>query len=135
MIRFQRVGRKNDPSFRVVVLEKARSPKAGAPLARVGSYNPKTKAFSVDADGIKNWIANGAQISPSLHNLLVTKGILAGKKINVLPKKTPPVKEQEAGAGTTTPVAQNAEEPEAVAQTAESSEAVPAKEKAETPTA
>jgi len=98
MIRFQRIGRTNDPAFRIVVLEKERSPKAGNPLEVVGTYNPKTKAFTVKADEIKGWINKGAQVSPSLHNLLVSKGILEGKKINVLPKKTytPPVVEAPA---------------------------------------
>lgn len=89
MIRFQRIGRKNDPSFRMLVLEKTSSPKAGTYVEQVGTYNPKTKAFNADGEKIKGWIAKGAQVSPSLHNLLITKGILEGKKINVLPLKTP----------------------------------------------
>ncbi len=93
MIRFQRIGRKNDPAFRIVVLEKARSPKAGRPFAQVGTYNPKTKAFNADADAIKEWMGKGAQLSPSLHNLLIAKKVRVGKKINVLPKKSPPPSE------------------------------------------
>jgi small subunit ribosomal protein S16 len=88
MIRFQRIGRTNDPAFRIVVLEKERSPKAGNPLELVGTYNPKTKAFTVKEDRIKEWMSKGAQVSPSLHNLLLNKGVITGKKINVLPKKT-----------------------------------------------
>ena len=88
MIRFQRIGRTNDPAFRIVVLEKARSPKAGNPLEILGTYNPKTKAVTLKEDAIKAWITKGAQVSPSLHNLLLNKGVLTGKKINVLPKKT-----------------------------------------------
>jgi small subunit ribosomal protein S16 len=88
MIRFQRIGRTNDPAFRIVVLEKARSPKAGNPLELVGTYNPKTKAFTIKEDRVKYWISMGAQPSPSLHNLLLAKGMRTGKKINVLPKKT-----------------------------------------------
>jgi small subunit ribosomal protein S16 len=95
-IRFQRAGRKNDPSFRIVVLEKARSPKAGNPLEVVGSYHPKTKHTVINADKIKHWMSKGAQVSGTLNNLLVTKGIIQGKKINVLGKKTPIKKEEEA---------------------------------------
>jgi small subunit ribosomal protein S16 len=97
-IRFQRRGRKNDASFRIVVLEKARSPKAGNPLQVLGSYNPKTKHTVIDGDSIKHWISKGAELSGTVNNLLITKGIIQGKKINVLGKKTAPKKEEEAKA-------------------------------------
>jgi small subunit ribosomal protein S16 len=80
MIRFQRIGRKNDPSFRMVVLEKTASPKAGTYADLVGTYHPKTKAFQADGEKIKGWMAKGAQLSPSLQNLLIAKGIIEGKK-------------------------------------------------------
>ena len=80
MIRFQRIGRKNDPAFRMLVLEKTSGPKAGTYVDHVGSYNPKTKQFSADGEKIKGWMAKGAQVSPSLMNLLITKGVLEGKK-------------------------------------------------------
>lgn len=80
MIRFQRIGRKNDPAFRMVVLEKASGPKAGTYVEQVGTYNPKTKAFTANAESIKGWIGKGAQVSPSLMNLLIEKGVLEGKK-------------------------------------------------------
>ena len=95
MIRFQRIGRKNDPAFRIVVTEKTAGPKAGNYVDLVGTYNPKTKAFTADADRIKSWIEKGAQVSPSLMNLLITKGLVEGKKVNVLPKKAPIKKEGE----------------------------------------
>jgi len=34
-------------------------------------------------------MANGAQLSDTVHNFLVEKKVITGKKINVLPKKTP----------------------------------------------
>ena len=87
MIRFQRIGRKNDPAFRIVVLEKTAGPKAGKYVALVGIYNPKTKATNVQAEQIKDWVAKGAQISPSVMNLLITKGVYTGKKTQVISKK------------------------------------------------
>lgn len=80
MIRFQRIGRKNDAAFRMAVLPKTAGPKAGKYVDLVGTYNPKTKAVTVDAEKIKGWVAKGAQVSPSLHNLLVAKGVLEGPK-------------------------------------------------------
>lgn len=88
MIRLQRIGRKNDPAFRILVLEKTSSPKAGSYTDLLGTYNPKTKAFTVNADRLKDWMGKGAQVSPSLHNLLIDKGVLEGKKTaDVVSKK------------------------------------------------
>lgn len=86
MIRLQRIGRKNDPSFRMLVLEKTASPKAGTYTDLVGTYNPKTKAFTADIEKIKDWMSRGAQLSPSLANLLVDKGLIEGKKQAVIAK-------------------------------------------------
>ena len=84
-IRLKRTGRTNDPAFKIVVGETTYSPKSGKHFAYLGSYNPKTKSFIVDADAVKGWIAKGAQLSDTVHNLFLSKGIIEGKKINVLP--------------------------------------------------
>lgn len=94
-IRLKRTGRTNDPSFKIVVGEKIYSPKSGKHFAYLGSYNPKTKAATIDADAAKEWIKKGAQLSDTVHNLFLSKGIISGKKINVLPAfKAPEVKEE-----------------------------------------
>ena len=80
MIRFQRIGRKNDPAFRIAVLDKASGPKAGKYVDLVGTYNPKTKAVTLKPEAIKSWMSKGAQVSPSLHNLLVKEGVVEGAK-------------------------------------------------------
>ena len=89
MIRFQRIGRTNDPAFRIVVLEKERAAKAGNILELLGTYNPRSKALTLNEEQVKHWISKGAQPTGSIHNLLINKGVIAGKKVNVLPKKTP----------------------------------------------
>lgn len=80
MIRFQRIGRKNDAAFRMAVLPKASGPKAGKFVDLVGTYNPKTKAVTADGAKIKDWVAKGAQMSPSVQNLLIKNGIIEGAK-------------------------------------------------------
>ena len=90
MIRFQRIGRTNDPAFRIMLLEKERAAKTGRVNERLGTYNPRSKALTLDAARVKEWIAKGAQPTDSIHNLLISKGVIEGKKINVLPKKTLP---------------------------------------------
>lgn len=89
MIRFQRTGRTNDPSFRIAVLEKERAAKAGNIVELLGTYNPKSKALTLNEEHVKEWIAKGAQPTDSIRNLLISKGVIEGKKVNVLPKKSP----------------------------------------------
>lgn len=75
MIRFQRVGRKNDPAFRLVVTPKARRPQTGG-LELLGSYHPKTKETMLHGERIRHWLAHGAQPSPTVRRLLLKKGII-----------------------------------------------------------
>lgn len=115
-IRLKRTGRKNDPSFKIVVGEKFYSPKSGKHYEYLGSYNPKTKATIIDEAGVKAWIAKGAQPSDTLTNLFITKGIIQGKKVNVLPAyKAPEVKEEpkaeEPAPAAEVPAEQSATEP------------------------
>lgn len=86
VIRYQRVGRKNDPAFRIVVTEKANAPQ-GKHHEIVGSYHPKTKHIALKEDRIKYWLSQGAQLSPTLNNLLVAKKVIGGKKIPVAVKR------------------------------------------------
>ncbi len=87
MIRFQRIGRKNDPAFRIAVLEKTAGPKAGKYVDLVGTYNPKTKTSTLKPELIKSWMAKGAQLSPSVSNLLVKQGAIEGKVVQVISEK------------------------------------------------
>ncbi len=89
MIRFQRIGRTNDPAFRIAVLEKERAAKAGNVVELLGTYNPRSKALTLDEEHVKGWIAKGAQPTDSIRNLLISNGVIEGKKVNVLPKKSP----------------------------------------------
>ncbi len=85
-IRLSRVGRKNDPSFRVIVVESKRKPQPGNYLENVGSYDPRVDRVELKADRIKHWISMGATVSDTVHNLLVSQKVIDGKKINILPK-------------------------------------------------
>jgi small subunit ribosomal protein S16 len=89
-IRLQRRGRKNDPSFRVIVVDSKKKPKTGNYLEMVGSYDPRTDRVELKGERIKEWMQQGAQVSGTVHNLLISQKIIEGKKINVLPKKTAP---------------------------------------------
>ena len=95
MIRLQRVGRKNVPTFRVVVTDSKNSTKSGRSLEVIGTYNPVSDVKEIEADRVKYWMSHGAQLSDTVHNWLVGKKIIAGKKVNALPKKKP-IKKEEA---------------------------------------
>ena len=111
-IRLQRRGRKNDPSFRVILVESKRAAKTGNYQEMLGSYDARTDRVELKADRIKHWISMGTTVSDTVHNLLISQKIIEGKKINVLPRKSPPKKEGEetaATAETTAPVGEKAE--------------------------
>ncbi len=96
MIRLQRVGRVHEPTFRLVLTDSKNGPKSGKYLEVLGSYDPRreNKLEQFDTDKIKYWISKGAKLSDTVHNYLVSKKLIAGKKINALPKKRPIVKEK-----------------------------------------
>lgn len=122
-MRLQRVGRRNDPSYRVVVTDSRTGPKSNKHVDLLGSYNPKLNHVQLDGDKVKDWISKGVQLSDTVHNILVGQKLIEGKKVNVLPKKSPIVSDE--------PVA---EEAPAAAPEAEETPAETEAE-AETPTA
>jgi small subunit ribosomal protein S16 len=90
IIRLQRVGKKKQPVFRIALAEKHRA--ADKTVKEVlGHYNPRTKEFAIrDEERLKYWIAQHIPLSATVHNLLVTKGILSGAKVRAwMPKKKP----------------------------------------------
>lgn len=79
-IRLTRIGKKNKPTYRLIISEKARDP-YGRSLEILGSYNPHTKVTQVKAERIKYWISKGSGMSAVVNNLLVSQGIIQGKKV------------------------------------------------------
>lgn len=106
-IRLQRVGRKHEPSFRLVITDSQNSTKSGRSLEVLGSYDSRRgDKAEFNTDRIKYWMSKGAQVSETVHNLLIDKKVIAGKKVNVLPKKSPIKKEGEAAAAAPAPAAE-----------------------------
>ena len=85
MIRLQRIGKKKQASYRLVVSDKRRDPQA-THLELLGVYQPtgKTPLANFRAERIKHWLSVGAQASATVHNLLVTNGVIQGKKRRVV---------------------------------------------------
>ncbi len=91
-IRLTRVGRKHDPTYRLVVVDSRKASQSGAYLENLGFYNPRKTGpekkalmsdFKEKADRVKYWISKGAQLSGTAHNLLVEAKVIEGKKVNV----------------------------------------------------
>ncbi|MBI2100279.1 MAG: 30S ribosomal protein S16 [Candidatus Vogelbacteria bacterium] len=104
-IRLQRVGRKNDPSFRLVVTESQHGPQSGKFLEVLGNYDARHGQPQFKAERIKHWLSVGAQASPTAHNLLVSGKVIEGKKVNALPKRKPVEKKPDAPVPTAKAVA------------------------------
>ena len=84
----------------------------------MGSYDSRRgDKAEIKFDRIKHWMDNGAQVSGTIHNLLVSKKLITGKKVNVLPKKRPINKEEVVGAAST-PAAEASDIPATPAEAA-----------------
>ncbi len=81
VIRLFRVGKKNQPSFKIVVTDKRRPPRAGRFVEQVGFWNPLTKEKALKPERIKYWLSVGAKPSATIHNMLVSEKIIEAKKI------------------------------------------------------
>lgn len=76
-IRLARHGSKGKPFYRIVVAD-ARSPRDGAFIDRIGTYDPQAEpsAITVDEEKAKTWIGKGAQPTDQVRNLLKIQGVL-----------------------------------------------------------
>ncbi len=74
-IRLRRVGRKRQPSYRIVVAD-GESPRDGRFVELVGKYDPRArdKQIDVDVNLVKKWLAKGATPSETVASLLRKAG-------------------------------------------------------------
>jgi len=87
VIRLTRIGKKNQPAYRLVLAEKT-SPVKGKFIEILGSYSPRLKTKSLKTERIQYWLSKGAQPSATVHNLLVNEKIITGVKVQAWkPKK------------------------------------------------
>lgn len=94
-LRLQRVGRKHDPSYRIVATDSRSGPKTNKHVAVLGHYDAIRKTTVInDPEEVKKYLGFGAKVTDTLYNILVTQGIIEGKKKNVLPKKSPIIDEE-----------------------------------------
>ncbi|TFH09474.1 MAG: 30S ribosomal protein S16, partial [Candidatus Atribacteria bacterium] len=77
-IRLKKVGRKGQPSYRVVVLD-GRKPRDAKVVADLGPYDPKTNppTFEIDGDAALKWLLEGAKPTRAARSILSNAGVLA----------------------------------------------------------
>ena len=76
-IRLRRGGKRNQPSYRVVVADKP-TPRDGRFIENLGHYNPLTDPVTLEVkkDRVEHWMSLGAQPTETVHRLLYKHGII-----------------------------------------------------------
>ena len=76
-IRLRRMGAKKAPFYRVVVAD-SRYPRDGRFIETVGTYNPLVaeNQVTLKEDRVLAWLADGAQPSDTVRNILSKEGVL-----------------------------------------------------------
>jgi small subunit ribosomal protein S16 len=128
-IRLRRVGKKKQPNYRLVVAD-SRSPRDGAFIETVGTYNPLTQPATVviQEERVREWIGKGAVPSDRAAKILSERGLCEPPKFTPKAKQEKPAAEAPAAApapaapaaaapaAAEAPEASAAEEPEAAAE-------------------
>ena len=78
-IKLQKIGKKKQPSYRVVIQEK-RTKLNSLCVEDLGWYNPRMKKAEIKKDRVAYWLKIGAQPTDTVHNLLVKNKIINAPK-------------------------------------------------------
>ena len=83
-LRLRRMGRKKLPLWTIVAADSRRA-RDGRYIEKLGNYNPLVKPSSVDlnVERIHYWLAQGAQPSDTVRNLLSREGILLERHLRL----------------------------------------------------
>jgi small subunit ribosomal protein S16 len=74
-IRLKRVGRRHQPSYRIVVVDEAK-PRDGKVVEELGFFNPIEEKLAIDQERALNWLLKGAQPSDTARRLLSKLGVM-----------------------------------------------------------
>lgn len=76
-IRLMRVGKRKQPSYRIVVME-GTDKQGGRAVAQIGHYDPlaQPEVLTVDGEAALSWLNQGAQPSQAARRLLAKSGVL-----------------------------------------------------------
>ena len=136
-IRLARVGKKRQPTYRVVVAD-ARAPRDGKYVEIIGQYNPRTEpsTFVIDEDKARDWMRKGAQPTERIHKLFATVGLMEAPVYPApKPKEEPQASRPPAAAAPAAQAEAPAAEAAAEAEPVAEAEEAPAAEAEEAPAA
>ncbi|MGA2667026.1 MAG: 30S ribosomal protein S16 [Patescibacteria group bacterium] len=89
-IRLRRTGKKGQPLYRIVVADE-RTSVYGNYLEMIGTYNPKTKAVTLDNEKALKWMTHGAKPSNTVSKIFQKEGVkhnsVVIKKFRAVSKK------------------------------------------------
>ncbi len=122
-IRLTRMGKKKQPSYRVVVVD-SRKPRDGAYIEQIGRYDPRQEPSLVEIDNERalDWLQKGAQPTERAKKLLEISGAWTRFAIDRGEIHTVGTAQLEP-APTPEPKAESAPEPEPVAEVEETPDA------------
>ena len=91
-LRLMRMGKKKQPTYRVVAAD-ARSPRDGRFIEIVGTYEPRREPSVIKIDNEKavKWLRNGAQPTETVETLLKVSGAWEWFKTGTAPVAAEPV--------------------------------------------
>ena len=140
-IRLMRVGKKKQPTYRVVVAD-GRSPRDGRFIEIIGRYAPRDEpsALEIDADSALAWLRKGAQPTERVQKLLAAAGVWAQYESDRSAPAATKLSRRGYVTGRVAPPKKKAPEPAppaaaAAAAAAEAAEAPAAEDAAEAPAA
>jgi len=89
-IRLRRTGRRHQPTYRIVVTDKA-APRDGKFIETLGHYNPRTEpvTIEVNAEKARDWLSRGATPSDTVRSLFKKAGVFAPPGATAAPAKAP----------------------------------------------
>ena len=100
-IRLKRMGKKRQPSYRIVVVEAA-SKRDGKTIDEIGNFNPlsEPEEIQLDIEAALEWLRRGAQPTPAARRLLSRMGVMKafheerfGRGTQKAAAEAPPAKE------------------------------------------
>ncbi len=89
-IRLRRTGRRHQPTYRIVVTDKA-APRDGKFIETLGHYNPRTEpvTIEVNAEKARDWLSRGATPSDTVRSLFKKAGVFGPSGATAAPAAAP----------------------------------------------
>ena len=89
-IRLRRTGRRHQPTYRIVVTDKA-APRDGRFIETIGHYNPRTEpvTIEVNAEKARDWLSRGATPSDTVRSLFKKAGVFGPAGATAAPAEAP----------------------------------------------